>query len=410
VQGASRIAAALGLAGALLVAGAAAGGQHGPARSDAVVGRDWRALASLGLASLQEGRRTADPAWYSRAERALRRSLALHREGNVEAMVGMGVLSLGRHDFADALAWGRRARAISPYDPDARGVIGDALLELGRYRAAARAFQAMIDLRPALSSYARVSYFRELTGDVPGAVRAMRRAVGFAATPDDAAWAGYHLGELYFGWGRLAPAGRAYRAGLAADPGAVLPRVGLARIAAARGDHDRSIRILSNVARRYPAPEIVILLADVQAATGDSEGARESHGLVRAMDRLARSAGVDTDLEMALFFADHGLDGALERARAAYRRRPGVAAADALAWALSAEGHHRAAARRAREAMRLGTRSASFHFHAGMIALRMDRVDRARRLLGEAIEINPHFSVLNAAHARRILDHLEARR
>jgi tetratricopeptide (TPR) repeat protein len=163
------------------------------------------------------------------------------------------------------------------------------------------------------------------------------------------------------------------------------------------------------VVHRYPAPEFVILLADVQAAAGDREGARESRGLVRVMDRLARSAGVETDLEMALFFADHGLDGALERARAAYRRRPGVAAADALAWALSAEGHHRAAARRAREAMRLGTRSAPFQFHAGMIAFRMGRTEPARRLLGEALEINPHFSPRYGHDARRILERLEGR-
>jgi len=410
VKGAGRVTVAIALAGAMLVAGAAASGRRAPSNGGRELTQDWRGSASLGLAYLQEGRRTADPAWYPRAELALRRSLALRGEGNVEAMVGMGVLALGRHDFAEALTWGRRARAVSPYDPDARGVVGDALVELGRYRAAARAFQAMIDLRPGLSSFARVSYFRELIGDVPGAVKAMRRAVGFAATPEDTAWAGYHFGELYFGSGRLAQAERAYRAGRASDPDAVLPRVGLARSAAARGDLGRATRILSHVARRYPAPEFVILLADVQAGAGDREGARESRGLVRVMDRLARSGGVDTDLEMALFFADHGLDGALERARAAYRRRPSVSAADALAWALSAEGHQRAATRRAREAMRLGTRSASFHFHAGMIAFRMGRTEAALHLLREALAINPHFSLVHGGDARRILERLGGRR
>lgn len=410
MQGMTRIVVAAVLAGTMLVAGAAAGDRGGPARADLGSARAWRALASRGLAYLQEGRRTADPAWFPRAERALRRSLALREEGNVEAMLGMGVVALGRHDFADALAWGRRATAISPYAADARGIVGDALLELGRYRAAARAFQAMIDLRPGLSSYARVSYFRELIGDVPGAIQAMRRAVGFAATSEDAAWAGAHLGDLYFGSGRLALASRAYRVGRVSDPGAILPRVGLARVAAARGDLDRAVEILSNASRRYPAPEVLILLAEVQTVAGDREGVRDSMGLVRAMDRLARSSGVDTDLEMALFFADHGLEGALERARAAYRRRPGVGAADALAWALSAEGHDLAAARRAREAMRLGTRSAMFHFHAGMIALRLDRTERARRLLRETLAINPHFSLLQGERARRILDRLDARR
>ena len=403
----ARLAAALTLAASMVAVGAALG--VGRTSSPAAAGPDWRASAALGLAALREGRRTSDPTWYRRAERALRRSLALHGDGNVDAMVGMGVLALGRHDFEGGLVWGRRARAASPFDAEVRGVIGDALLELGRYRGATRAIQAMIDLRPGLSSYARVSYLRELTGDVAGAVGAMRRAVRFAATREDAAGTTAYLGDLYFGSGRIARALQAYRDGRTIDPGAVLPRVGLARVAAARGDLDRAVEILSSLARRYPAPEVMMLLADVQVAAGDRTGAAESEALVRAMDRLARGAGVDTSLEMALFFADHGLDGALERARTAYRRRPSVGAADALAWALSAEGHHRAAARRAREALRLGTRSAPFHFHAGMIAFRLGRIEPARRFLGEALSINPYFSPLHADRARHVLGRLEAR-
>ncbi len=46
-----------------------------------------------------------------------------------------------------------------------------AQLELGRYAAAGRSLRQMIDLRPDLASYARVSYFRELHGDFPGAGR-----------------------------------------------------------------------------------------------------------------------------------------------------------------------------------------------------------------------------------------------
>jgi tetratricopeptide (TPR) repeat protein len=444
VRGTRRVAAAAVMAGAMLVAGAAVGGLRGSSEQgvapaspsalgsmlpgprgvgglDATVAQlqdrlgvaptDWRAYASLGLAYLQEGRLTADPTWYPRAEGVLERSLALEATENFEALLGMGVLSLGRHDFTGALEWGRRARAVNPYSADARGVIGDALVELGRYPAAARAYQAMIDTRPNLSSYARVSHYRELTGDVPGAVEAMAQAVELAATPEDAAWAGYYLGELHFGSGRLAAAARAYRAGLASGPGLVLPRVGLARIAAARGDLARAARLLSGVVRRYPAPEFVILLGDVHAAAREPELAAEEYDLVRAMERLYRSGGVNTDLEMALFDADHGFGSeALERARAAYRRRPSVTAADALAWALHAEGRDQMADRYAREALRLGTRSALFHFHAGMIAFRLGRTNEARRLLGEALRINPHFSLLHTDTARRVLDRLEARR
>ena len=50
------------------------------------------------------------------------------------ATSGLGSLALSRHRFGEALALGRRARAISPTTARNYGVIGDALVELGRYR------------------------------------------------------------------------------------------------------------------------------------------------------------------------------------------------------------------------------------------------------------------------------------
>jgi tetratricopeptide (TPR) repeat protein len=386
--------------------GAAIAGLQSRIRSET---RDWRSLASLGLAYLQQGRLSADPSYYPRAEGVLARSLQLEAD-NFEAALGMGILALGRHDFPEALLWGGKARDLNPYNAQARGVIGDALVELGRYRAAGRAFQAMVDLRPELSSYARVSYYRELTGDVPGAIEAMRMALDAAGTPADAAWAGYQLGELFFGSGRLAPAVRAYGQAGRVDPTAVLPRVGVAKVAAARGDLGRAVEILKEVVARYPAPEIVVLLGDVAGAAGRVALAARQYRLVEAMDELYRAGGVDTDLEMALFSADHPFDSSrtVRQARAAYRRRPGIQAADALAWTLYAAGRYRAAGRYAHEALRLGTRSALFHFHAGMIATAAGSETRARVHLETALAINPWFSFLHAEVARRALHEVAA--
>src|SRR5205814_1864420 len=127
---------------------------------------DWRGFASLGLAYVQEARITADPSYYPKAEAALRRSLALTSTENHVAPIGMAALASARHDFATALAWGNKAKALDPYDASVYGAIGDAQVELGRYRDAVATFQRMIDLRPDLSSWARVSYARELMGDV----------------------------------------------------------------------------------------------------------------------------------------------------------------------------------------------------------------------------------------------------
>lgn len=370
---------------------------------------DWRALASLGLAAVQQARLTADPSWYPRAEQALRRSLALAPRANVDALLGMGALALARHDFAAALDWGRRARRANPDAARALGVVGDALVELGRYGEAFRAFQRMVDLRPDLASYARASYALELQGDVDGALRAMRLAFRAAGTPADAAWAAHQVGELHWSVGRVERAGRWYRRALHLDPGFVPARAGLARVVWAHGDTAWTRRLLQEVVEVYPLPEYVVALGDLYLVSGERARAEEQYGLARAEQQLFRANGVNVDLELALFDADHGLDpeGALAGARAEYARRPSVQAADVLAWTLYANGRYEGARRFVREALRLGTKNALFHFHAGMIALRLGDREEARRHLSAALALNPWFSFLHAAEARRALERLE---
>src|SRR5205823_2239067 len=159
---------------------------------------DYRSFASLGLAYVQQARLTADPSYYPKAEGVLQRSLSLDTRDNYAAMVGMAALAAARHDFATALAWGERAKEINSANGNVYGVIGDAQVELGRYPQAYASFQKMVDTLPGLSSYSRVSYARELQGNVPGAIASMQAAFDVTGSPADQAWASNQLGDLEF--------------------------------------------------------------------------------------------------------------------------------------------------------------------------------------------------------------------
>src|SRR5207247_3157657 len=137
---------------------------------------DWNAANDLGLAYVQEARVTADPSYYPKADAVLAASLRTHPDDNAGAYVGLAALAAARHDFAGALRDGERARRLDPYDGAVYGVLGDAFVELGRYGDGSTAFQKMVDISPGLSSYARISYLRELHGDVQGATLAMQAA------------------------------------------------------------------------------------------------------------------------------------------------------------------------------------------------------------------------------------------
>jgi tetratricopeptide (TPR) repeat protein len=371
------------------------------------VPRDWRGYASLGLAYVAQARVTGDPSWYPLAEGVLARSLRINSDDNVEGTLGLGVLDLARHDFASALREGRRASALDPYSADAYGVIGDALLELGRYGRAFEAFQTMVDTRPDLASYARVAYARELVGDVSGAERAMRMAFDAAGTPSDSAWTAYQLGELAFGSGDVGSARGWYARGLDLDPAYVPNLAGLAKVAWARGDDELAIARFTEVVARYPSAEFVVALADLYRASGQPALADQQEPVVAAMHDLATANGVNVDLELALFDADHGdPEGALAAARAEWARRQSVHVADAYAWALYANGRYQKASAFAERALALGTRNALFLFHFGMIRLELGDEAGARRYLSRALATNPNFSILHADDAARVLSRL----
>jgi tetratricopeptide (TPR) repeat protein len=368
---------------------------------------DWQSWANLGLAYVQEARVTADPRYYPKAEGALQRSLQIQPDGNFAAFTGEGALALARHDFAGGLRWGQKARAVNPYNGNVYGVIGDAQIELGHYRQAFGTIQHMVNLKPDLSSYARVSYARELQGDVPGAIQAMRMAFDAAGTPDDQAFAAYYLGELYFNSDRPEQAAEWYRRGAQLAPEYFPPQEGLARVAWADGDVQEAIRLYRGVVARYPLPQYVIALGDLYTLSGQTAEAQRQYELVRVEERLFQANGVNVDLELALFDADHGdPQAALAAARTEWNRRHSILVADALGWALHANGRDGAALRYATVATKLGYRNALLYFHKGMIEKSLGDLATARTDLGEALGINPHFSILYAPVAGRALAQL----
>jgi tetratricopeptide (TPR) repeat protein len=362
------------------------------------------ALLELGVALLQRVRETADPSLYPRAQLAFERARDL-RPDDPLPLVGLGTLALARHEFSAALDLGQRALALGPGLPTAQGVLVDALVELGRYREAVDAVQAMVDLRPDLASYARVSYVRELYGDLPGAVDAMRRAVqaGGPASENNA-YVIVLYGNLLELSGKRTEAAQAYDAALAAYPDFPAALAGQGRLAVGDGDLTTAITRFSKAADIVPLPEYVIALGEAREASHDAAGAADSYALARAETALFKANGVVVDLELALFEADHGDPStALTLAEQAYADRPTIRAADALAWALLKSGRTTEARKRSTEALRLGTQDPVLLYHAGAIAAAAGDTKSAVRYLRTALKLDRGFSPTGAAAARKLL-------
>jgi tetratricopeptide (TPR) repeat protein len=370
---------------------------------------DWQAYSQLGLTYLQKARETGDPTYYQKVEEALQKSLTLEPE-DYTAVGAMGALALARHQFAEALVWGQHAQQLNPYRSYAYGVIADAQIELGRYQEAVQTLQTMVDLRPDLSAYTRISYARELHGDLAGALEMMQQAVDSGSpTPENAAWTRTQLAHLYFNRGNLDKAEIEYWRTLENYPGYIYALAGLGRVRAAQGQTEEAIELLTEATQKMPLPEFVMTLGDIYLATGQPDAAQKQYDLVQTMQKLYQANGVDVDLELALFEADHGRNPAetVKQARAVLARRPtNIHAADVLAWALYQAGEYQEAQAYSRQALRLGTQEALKFYHAGMIAYRLGDKLQARDYLKRALDLNPYFSILQASEARRTLEAL----
>jgi tetratricopeptide (TPR) repeat protein len=358
----------------------------------------------LAAAYLQRVRETGDPSLYGRADALLRGVLA-REPRNAGALVERAGLALSRHDFRLGLLLARRAQRLEPAGVAALPPLVDALVELGRHDEAERTLQRLVDRKPNLSAYARVSYLRELRGDLGGAASALAlaAAAGGPATENVAAIEVLR-GDLALVRGRRADARRAYAMALALVPAYAPAEAGRARLAAFDGDLRGAVARWRRLVARLPLPEYAIALGEAELAAGRVRAAREDLALVHAEQGLLTRAGVNSDSELAIFEADHGDRARGARlARRAWAAGPGVRSADALGWALTRAGRPREGVKWAARARRLGSADPLFAYHAGVAARAAGDVASGRRLLRAALAHGLATRPWHARNARRLL-------
>ncbi|MGH2757873.1 MAG: tetratricopeptide repeat protein, partial [Actinomycetota bacterium] len=404
-RSAAGAAIALGLGVALFAAGALI-----PAGFDRPsVDRDAKTYAISALENIRQARADGDPSHYAEARALLARSLELRPTDNYEASVGQAALANASHDFPASVEWSRRAIALRPAAASSYGLLGDALFELGRYQAADRAYQQMIDRRPDLASYVRASYALQYQGRTQRALHAMRLALESAGPVGESpAWIRHQLGDIYFGTGDLRRAARSNRIGIEVAPGYAPPTVGLAEVFSARGRLGAATAILERAVADLPSIEYLLKLAELYDATGRDERARTAYAAVDSKIVEYRRAGVLPDVDFILFYADRKLhlDRTLAEVREMYKVRPTGAVADALGWTLHALGRDAEALSFARRAAAAAPSDALLDLHAGVIAHAVGKTGMARDLLMEAEKMSWTLPPTKVIELRRLLTRL----
>ena len=231
---------------------------------------------------------SGDRALVEQAEHAVDEAIRL-RPDDLATYRAHGALELTLHQFAAAYEVGSAAHAAHPDSPDALAILVDASIELGRYDEAETHLRALLDRRPNAAALARVSYLREIHGDLDGARVAMSQAETAAVgDPSETATIATLVGDLALAAGEPEEALAAYGRAEAAEPGRSLTALGTARALAALDRTDEAIAILEASIAGFPEPALMTVLGELYEATGRTGEARDLYVRDGGVDRPSR--------------------------------------------------------------------------------------------------------------------------
>ncbi|MGV9271792.1 tetratricopeptide repeat protein [Streptomyces griseosporeus] len=370
--------------------------------------KDARSWALLGTAYVEQGRRTAEAALYPKAESALRRSLKSTPKRNPDALDGLAALANARRDFRAAKGYAEAALKERPKRWRTYPLLIEALTGLGDHKGAGRALDRLTELHSGPAVRARAAAVYRDRGWREDAQAALADAAAAAGAPAERAAYLQGAGELAWERGDLQDALRHFRAAARTDPDLRAAQAGQARVLAALGRSSEALSAYRVALTRQPEPQYALELGELYESLGLRDAARVEYDLLRALVRQHAAGGVDGNLTLGRFEADHGDPAtAVRLLRAEWRRQPGIDVADALGWALHRAGADKEALRFAAiatdKAHGGGVRSAPYAYHRGMIERALKQYGPARRHLQEALRINPYFSVVHAPAARAAL-------
>ncbi len=320
----------------------------------------------LASAYMQKARETADFSLNASADDAINHSLAVEPD-NYDGLKLRTKLQLTYHRFAEALETAHHLQTFRNDDHDVWGQITDALVELGDYPGAVKAAQAMVDLRPDSSSYARVSYLRSLHGDTRGAIAAMTAALK-AANPNDpesVAWCHVQLGNELMNAGKLQEAEREFDEALSIFPNHSLALQSKARARVAASDLQAAVAIYE---RESASADAAQALGDLFTRLGKPDEAKAAFAKFETLER--ENAALERSWRhLVNFWLDHdqNLAEALRLASTEYESRKDIFTCDSLAWALFKNGRAAEAKKLIKEALRTGSKDQRINEHANII-------------------------------------------
>ncbi len=363
---------------------------------------DIKSRIALAAIYLQEARSSGNFSYYDKAALSCVNAVLKKDANNFEALAFKAMIYLSQHHFAEGLKLATEMTKTYSYNAFVYGILVDANVELGNYKPALDDADKMVSIRPDIRSYSRISYLREIYGDIPGAIEAMKLAIE-AGSPgsESTEWARVQLGKLYEQLGQMKYAEMYYTISLENRPGYPYALAGLARIAAYAKDYRKAIelyQLADSCSNDYTFREALV---EVYRLAGEKEQALKlANEIVDEMEKAADakakgdSSGHYADKEMAYaYLAVNNCDKAIEHALLEYNRRPNnIDANETVAWAYYQKADYAKAEQYINVALQTDCKNPTLLCHAGLIYAKIGDRSVARDYFQQALKDNPNIS------------------
>lgn len=241
------------------------------------------------------------------------------------ALMTKAGVQLSLHEFESALKTGNKAALLNPLNAQIHGVLVDANVELGNYDKAVMLSDKMMSIKPDIRSYSRVSYLREIHGDVDGAIEAMSFAIksGYPGT-EETAWAMLTLGDMYREYGKEEEAEKVYKNILDLREDYPFAVGALGDLYMDQGKEELAEKTLKEAMDIIPEVGFYISLADLYKQQGKDDKVKELLDEIFVMLKDDTDSGHNMNLEYAHLYMDilEDNDKAMEYAKLEYDKRP----------------------------------------------------------------------------------------
>lgn len=357
---------------------------------------DVKSRLQVAMIYLSEARITGEHPYYYPAILTILDGVLSMDYKNFEATTFKASVKMSQHQFAEARELAEKARQLNPENAYVYGVLVDANVELGNYEEAVAMSDKMQQLKPSLEAYSRASYLREIYGQYPSSIEAMKLAVD-AGLPgsEPHCWSKNTLGQLYETTGKLKEAEQQYNEILALRPSYAFALRGLARVQKARKQYDDALATLDKAAKIMPEFSFHEEMADIYALQGDKDKANAKYAeVVKMLDEDAQS-GHAVDLELCKLYTQMGeFDSALEYGMKEYKKRPkNIDVNHALAWVYFKQNDIQKAQQHVQVALRTGSKDPELLQKAGTIELASGNAGEGNKLIAQAKKTNPQFAL-----------------